>query len=966
MALPLVMTKLYIPPVRPELVPRRRLIERLDAGLRRKLTLISAPAGSGKTTLLSEWASGCGRAVAWISLDGGDNDPVRFLAYLVAALQTIPGLNTARVGESILVALQAPRFVEGDTFKDADALPIGPLLTGLINRIISADPAPFVLVLDDYQAINAPPNHKALTWLLDHAPPQMHLVIATRSDPPWNLSRLRGRGELSELRQADLRFKPEEIARFFSQVAGLDPSEDEIAALASRTEGWIAGLQMAALALRGPSPVLPAAGQKGARGSVDGADPALPTTDPLAPVTRESEGAGDRPLSNSHFIQALAGSRRYIMDYLVEEVLQRQPASVQTFLLQTSILDLLTGPLCDAVTGQRNSQATLEGMARANLFILSLDGERRWYRYHRLFADLLRIRLHQLQPEQASTLHRRASEWYERHRLTTAAIEHALSARDFQRAARLIGELGSTMWGHSEHATLSRWLEALPDSVVRSQPQLCTFSAWLLFAAGQHQPAEMRLQAAERGLGLTTDGSAPPEGPTQPCAPDTVDLQGEVAAIRALMASFRGDLPAIRRFARQARACLTEESGIWRALVAMALGTAYSMSGDMASAERVYSEAATLSQAAGNVYLALNAIMRLALNQRHQGRLQRAGEVCRQGLELVNESGLAQTTLAGGLFALWGEILCERNDLDGALCYAKEGLKLCQRGDSVGALGFSHLALARVLYARRDWAGIEDIMHNLEKLARESDLPIWITSGIAAWKAGLWIAQHKFALAAGLLQERGLGVANDVSYLREAEYLSLARLLIAQARFEESGQLLSRLRQAAEAEGRVGWVIAIQVLSALALQARGDDDQALVALESALSVAEPEGYVRIFLDEGQPMARLLYAAAARGIRPEYTGRLLAAYPEVELSPTVSSEPASELIEPLSERQVEVLQLIAEGLTNREIAQRLFLSLSTIKVHTYHIYRKLEVHKRNQAVAKARALGILPPSKLLIQ
>jgi len=913
MPAPLLRTKLYIPPVRRELVPRPRLIERLNAGLHRKLTLISAPAGFGKTTLLSEWVAGCGQPVAWVSLDDGDNDPARFWAYFVAALQGV----RADVERAALAMLHASGLANPEAPPSIQAL-----LTGLINDIADI-PSPLVLVLDDYHLIAHRHIHHGMTFLLDNLPSHMHLVLSSRSDPPWPLARLRARGEMTELRMNDLRFTSGEAAEFLNRIMGLKLTAGDTDALASRTEGWIAGLQMAAVSMQGREDV-------------------------------------------ADFIHAFAGSNRYILDYLLEEVLQRQTDSLQTFLLETAILDRLTGPLCDAVATDigdwrleignhpqslipnLQSQAILEYLESSNLFVVPLDNERQWYRYHRLFADLLRKRLQQAHPDRVPTLHRRASRWYERNGLPAAAIDHALSAGDFERAAHLIDELAEPLWREGAQSTLSAWLAALPDEQVTSRPQLCVFHAMVLFMAGQLGAAELRLQAAERALGPMANGAAG-------------ELQGMVAATRALIAYFQGDVPAIIRFSRQALAVLPEEKATWRSSAAINLGDAYRWSGQLAAADRAYEEAVKVGWTTGNVFVILIASIKQAFTQTHQGRLRRAIDICRQLLQLVEENWLSQTPLVGGVFAVWGSILCEQNHLQEALRDAHKACELSEQGSSVGLLGLSYLVLLRILWARGDTAGAEETIRKLEKLTRESNVPVWIASGTAAWKAHAWMAQGNLAAAEQLLQERGLSVDDDLTYPQEIEYLSLARLLIAQHKLEEADRLLERLLQSAQAGGRVEWIIAVSALQALALQAQGDVDRALTPLERALALAEPEGYVRVFVDEGLPLARLLRHAASRGIAPEYASKLLAAMDASAPASTGEVLPPSRtqpLIDPLSERELEVLRLLVTHLSSSEIGHELFIAASTARSHIKSIYGKLHVHSRNDAVRRARELGLL--------
>ncbi|MFC1976235.1 LuxR C-terminal-related transcriptional regulator [Chloroflexota bacterium] len=909
-------TKLYIPPSRPEFVPRPRLIERLNKGLRqnqgfgRKLTLISAPAGFGKTTLVSDWLRQLDESTAWVSLDESDNDSVRFLSYFVAALQTIEAWKElpGNIGKGALSALQSPQPPPPET-----------VLAILINEI-AAIPDRLVLVLDDYHLIEAQPIHDALTFLLEHLPPQMHLVIVTREDPNLSLPRYRARGQLIELRGADLRFTNAEAAEFLNQVMSLNLSAEDIATLETRTEGWIAGLQLAAISMQGHE-------------------------------------------DTTSFIKSFTGSHHFILDYLLEEVLEQQPEGIQNFLLRTSILDRLTGSLCDVLTGQDNGQATLEILEHANLFIIPLDDERRWYRYHHLFADLLRQRLRQTQPMQVSTLHHRASEWNEQNGFADQAIEHALHAEDFEQAAHLIEEQADAIWERGEHTKLRRWLEGLPAKLVFSKPQLCIFHAWYLFASGQQDAVERSLQAAEQALDTSADRATEtsPIERDQPSGSDRMKLRGRAAAIRAFLASHRGDVPGVIQHSHQALEYLPEQDSAWRSGAAIALGDAHGIKGNMTAAYQARLEALETCKAAGDIYFSMIANLRLALILRMQGQLQRTIEICQQQMQLANESGMPQTVVVGGLLATWGEVLAELNDLDGAIHQAKKGAELTECGGDVATLVWHYLCLVRVLFSRADMCGAEEIIQKMENIFREHDVPPIITNQMAAWQARIWLAQDKLDAASQWVGERGLDAGGDPIYLHEMEYIVLARILIAQGRLDETIGLLQRLLEAAETGGRTSRAIEILLLQALAFQAGGETTQAMVALEQALTLAEPGGFIRIFVDEGPPMARLLYKAATRGIAPDYARRLLAAFPVAEpeqTDPSKTQAPKSELVEPLSERELEVLQLIAEGLTNPEIASRLFLTLNTVKAHTRNIYGKLGAHNRTQAVAQARALGIL--------
>jgi LuxR family maltose regulon positive regulatory protein len=912
---PLLTTKLYIPPIRPRLVLRPRLIERLSAGMHRKLALVSAPAGFGKTTLLSECAARCGRPVAWLTLDEADNDPTRFLAYLIAALQTIEiGVGKGILG--ILQALQAP--------------PAASLLARLINDV-SAIPAPFLLILDDYHLIEAKPVHDALTFLLEHQPPQMHLLVSTRVDPPLPIARLRGRGKLTELRQNDLRFTLEETAEFLNEAMGLQLSTDEVAALASRTEGWIAGLQMAAVSLQG-----------------------------------RDDAAG--------FVYAFAGSDRHVLDYLMEEALMRQPATVQTFLLQTSILDHLTGPLCDAILSREaeelrsksdldtsalelpspsaSGQEILEYLEHNNLFVVPLDNKRRWYRYHHLFADLLQYRLHQTQPDLMPALHRQAGAWHEQNGLISEAIDHALAAGDPAWAARLIEQAAEPTLMRGEFATFLRWVEVLPAEVTRAQSLLYVYHTGIQLMDGLPLPvAEARLREVMEAE------------PSQP-------VSGAVATFQTLIAVYRGDTPQSVELAQQALELLAEENLFLGSLLAGFLGITYLWSGDFATAARALQEAVRIGQQIGNLTITLLALCHLAELHIVRGQLHEAKALYGQALEGAVDGQGHPLPIAGLALIGLGYLLREWNDLEAALHHVVEGIELAAKWEETGTLtGYITLACVRQTLGEEEAA--REAIQRAWQIAMAFEGMEMALVVASVYQARLWIQQGDHNAVLRWAEERGLEERIKAGELEKGsrtlpflygalEYMAYAEARIAQGRPDEALAILRPLLQMTEAGGWMMFAIETLVLESLALQALGDVQRALRCLERALSLAEPAGFVRLFVDKGQPVARLLYRAAEHGIAPEYAGRLLAAFPTVEPVPGAPSRPSPDMIEPLSEREREVLRLIAEGLSNREIAQRLFLSLSTVKTHTYNIYGKLQVHSRTQAVAKARALGILPP------
>jgi LuxR family transcriptional regulator, maltose regulon positive regulatory protein len=911
MSTPILATKLYVLPPQPRVVPRPRLTERLNESLHRRLTLISAPAGFGKTTLVSDWLAGAERPSAWLSLDQGDSDPTRFLVYLVSALQTI----APSIGEGVLGALQSPQ-----------PPPTESILTALLNEI-STIPDDFVLVLDDYHAVDAKPVDDALAFVLDHLPPQMHLIIATREDPHLPLSRLRARGQLAELRAADLRFTPSEAAEFLKGAMSLNLSPEDIAVLETRTEGWIAGLQLAALSMRGREDV-----------------------------------AG--------LIRAFAGDNRYIVDYLVEEVLQSQPERIRGFLLQTSILDRLSGPLCDAVTGQEEGNALLETLERGNFFVVPLDDKRQWYRYHHLFAEVLFAHLMQEQPGQVPTLHRRASEWYEQHGSAADAIRHALAAEDFERAADLVELAWPAMRRSRQEATLHGWLETLPDEVLHCRPVLSVGYASALMSSGKLESVEERLRDAERWLDTTADMSERSQAPSAEMV--VVDeeefrrLPGAIAVFRAGLALARGDVPETVTYARRALDLVPEDDHLWRGAAAVLLGLASWTSGNLEAAHRSFADGMAHLRRAGHISDAINGSITLAAIRITQGRLREAMSTYERGLQLATEQGDPVMRGTADMYVGMSELHREWDDLEGATQHL---LRSKEQGEHTGFPQNRYrwrIAMARIREARGDLDGALDLLDEAERLYM-SDFPPNVRP-IAALKTRVWVAQGRLAEALDWARERGLSAHDDLGYVREFEHITLARVLLARYKSDreeryihEAMGLLERLLQAAEEGGRMGSVIEILVLQALAHEAQGDSPTALVPLERALSLAEPEGYVRIFVDEGRPMARLLYKALSQGVESDYIRRLLAAFPVAESEQTTSSQlrgPESELIEPLSARELEVLQLIAQGLSNRQISERLFLTLSTIKGHNRIIFSKLMVQRRTEAVARARELGLL--------
>jgi len=876
----------------------------MSRGAESALTLVSAPAGFGKTTLLAEWLAAApagGKSVAWLSLDQRDNDPALFWTYLVAALKSASG-----AAASALSLLQPPQP------------PSEAGLVALLNDL-DAIPNDVVLVLDDYHVIDARDVQDGMAFLLAHLPPQIHLVIASRADPALPLARLRGRGELVEIRAADLRFTPGEAAAYLNGVMGLVLTAADVAALEGRTEGWIAALQLAALSLQG----------------------------------REDTAA---------FIAGFAGDDRYIVDFLAEEVLQRQPGHVQHFLLQTSILDRLCGPLCDAVTGQDGGKAKLAALERGNLFLVPLDDRRQWYRYHQLFADVLQAHLQDERSDEVPDLHRRASAWYEQNGEPAAAIRHALAAGDFERAADLVELAIPAMRRSRQEAAVLGWLDLLPDEVVRVRPVLSVGFAGALLAGGEFDGVEARLRDAERWLDGATgirQGSQAPAGEMVVVDEEEFRrLPAEIELYRAAQALIRGDGPGTGRHARRALELSSADEHLGRASAAALMGLASWASGDLEAGHSGYAECMAGLRRAGHIADTFGCAIALADIRRTQGRLGEAMRTYEQALQRASQPGGPVLRGTADMYVGMSELHRERDDLPAA---TQQLLRSQELGEHTGLPQNRYrwrVAMARIREAEGDLGAALDLLNEAERLYVGDFFPN--VRPVPALRARVRVARGEWGEALGWARESGLSVDDDLSYLREFEHITLARVLLAQYAAEraersvhQAARLLERLLGAAEQGRRTGSVIEILVLQALAHQARDDTRAALSSLQRAVTLAEPEGYVRIFADEGPPMAALLRVVAKQGITPSYVRRLLAA-----VSKTEDSMPVSEgLIEPLSARELHVLRLLGTDLDGPDIARELVVSLNTVRTHTKNIYAKLGVNNRRAAVRRAAELGL---------
>jgi LuxR family maltose regulon positive regulatory protein len=941
MTVPLLTTKLYIPPQRPNLVRRPLLMARLGEALRlrHRLTLVSAQAGSGKTTLVSEWLHQQERPATWLSLDLNDDEPRRFLVYLVAAL----GQCDIITGKAALGQMEAPRLPQADA-----------LIAEIINDL-AASSTPLILVLDDYHLVQNEWIHEALGFLAEHQPPEVHLVIITRVDPPLPLARLRGRGQITEIRDHDLRFSAEEADQFLNKVMELGLPAEAISTLERRTEGWIAGLQMAAISMQG------------------------------------RKQAGERAASVAQF----GGTNRFILDYLMEEVLSQQSPAVQEFLIETSILGRMSGTLCDAVrsraagsqygsratavrsgaSGSQNgseatgrdgrpgmagvldSQAILAQLEHSNLFVAPLDDERRWYRYHHLFADLLRSTLNQYRSaEEIRELHHRASVWHQGEGSLEEAMIHAMAAQDFERAASMIDENIATMLSRSEAPVLLGWIEKLPEQIVRGRPWIDVYRANALALSGQLEKADPLLDDVERRI--------------EPGDPRAPELLGHIAAIRAFTANLRGDAAGAIKMAELAEDCLPEGHFNARSMAAYALADTCFAGDDMDGASQASQKMLSAGEGTGRLLMAVPALSDLAATRKVQGQLHQAEALYLRARRWMEQRDGLDSRVRCPYDIGLADLLREWNQLDAAREHAATGIEYSQRF-GVGSLLLSgYVALMRVLQAQGEVEGALEALRNAEKTTQAYHVRLATNIEFKTARVVQW-------LAAGDVQTASRW-AQDFDGQSELEKIALARLWLAQGHVSEIQALLEKQLVLAEAGGRMGRSIEILALRAVALEAMGLPGEASAALSSALSLAGPEGYVRVFLDLGPSMRDLLARSAVQGTAartkdapgPPHAGQYVRDLLEVFKLESANRgihgteavllppELAGAAMDALTERELDVLWLLAEGLSNKEIAARLVVAPSTVKQHLKNIYGKLDVHSRTQAVARARELHLL--------
>lgn len=892
-------TKLFIPPPQKSLVVRPRLQKKLAAGLEPgcRLTLVSAPAGFGKTTLVSTWAKSFDRLqnapsplFAWFSLGEDDNDPLLFWSYVISALKSASQV----IGDQALDLLEAGFPINPDGF-----------LNSLLNDLARL-PGPVILILDDYHLIRNLEIHRSISFLLENLPPQCHIILLSRTDPPLRLALLRSRGQLMEIRLADLRFSNAEAASYLQNGMNLSLPASAIDLLNTKTEGWAAGLQMAALSMQ-----------------------------------------DNRDLVQ--FIHDFSGSNRYILDYLSDEILEHLPGDVQAFLLNTSILTRLCGPLCDVVTCGTHGQAILEQLEKANLFVIPLDNERHFYRYHHLFGEILRARLLQSNPGLVPVLLKRAAGWSEQNGQLEDAVFYLQAAKDDQGLAQLIDQNALACIKAESGPLLRKWVQLLPQKIIRSRPWLCILSAWWHASRAELAESAHLLDQAEELIRQ--------QAPTD----QTAEMLGTIYALRTEILHTQGDVAATIEMAHRALELLDPANQSSRASANYSLGWAYFASGDLVRAEQACNEFFSQPSKALNYrYYAIIATSRcgvLAI----RGRLQQAINQYRQAIQHMQANGIEQFNLSGIVYQSLGMLLYQTNDLEAAGTLILEGLAHNRRWGNLNAICGGLIDLATLRIGQGDLIGAESAIDEVRQTLKGFSPYVEVSKSFLACKVHYSLAKGDIAGAVRLVEENGLANIDTLSFWDEADHMLMARILIAQDKVLPANDLLSRLSMSAEEGGRNGRLIDILKLRALALRALGKNIEAVNAVNKCLSLAAPEGYVRTFIDEGTRMANLLEWALPRLSNSEYASFLLTAFPKQPPRPAGILDNQKNnlaLLEPLSRRELDVLQLIATGLSNKEISAKLSISLSTVKFHTTNIYAKLGVNERFHAAVKARELGLL--------
>jgi LuxR family maltose regulon positive regulatory protein len=890
MATLILTTKLFAPPLRPGWILRQRLIEQLNARSQRKLTLVSAPAGYGKTTLISSWLHETNIPSAWLSLDEGDNDPIRFFHYLITSLQKlIPDIGMDLPG--MLQVAQPPAF--------------DVLINLLINETTRQN-SPFIIVLDDFHVISSQPVLDMVIFLLEHMPPHMHLVLLSRVDPPFPLARLRVRNQLVDIRADQLRFTRDEIAVFLNEIMQLKLSADDLAAIETRTEGWIAGLQLAALSMQS---------------------------------CQDIHG----------FVSAFTGSHYYVVDYLVEEVLKFQPLNISSFLLQSSILSRLCGPLCEAVIDANpaspvDGQTMLETLEQMNLFLIPLDEERHWYRYHHLFSDVLNKHLEHQFSHLLPELHHRASQWYEQNGFVSEAIQHALAAGEQDRAAQLIEQNGCFLLMSGEVSTLLNWTHAI-EFQSKAHPWLAIQMAWAQALVGNLDQVESTLQTPDQLL-----------SPLEPTA-EVKTMRGTIAAARAHCANSQGDTRRAADYAQQALQQLPDCSSISQSIRSVAtsiLGDASWINGNLDEAAHAYTEAIRIGREANNLHMVIIANSNLAEILMEQGQLHRASMIYTNSLQMAVRPDGQRSPLAGKIYAGLSRLSYERDQLEDANQYVHHCIDLCQQWGDIDQQAVAYAMLARLEQTRGNLEQAREAMLNAELLIGESLISTRRSMLVAIDLVRVWLAQGNLEKLSQLIQKIGISVEDDIPYQQEPKYMILLRVLLARNDYATALGLSKRLLQQAEMAGRMGFAVEVLILQALIFQGKKDTEHALAVFDRALLLAQPEGYVRMFLDEGEPVTRLLCQSRSRQLGNSYATELLSRIGGI----SGMTQPSMQLLnEPLTAREVEVLKLIEAGCSNQEIAEQLVISIPTVKRHISNVYTKLGVKSRTQAIAIGKELKL---------
>ncbi len=886
----LISTKLHMPQYRREMVPRPRFQDQLTEARTNRLLLISAPAGFGKTSLLSQWLAEQRNTTAWITLDRSDNDLARFLRYLSSGIQqAAPGTGT-----TVIDILNSPQ---------AETPEIEPLLTLLINDLAEAANDIFI-VLDDYHIIENINIHRGISFFIENMPNQVHLVISTRSDPPLPLARWRARRQMLEIRGDDLRFSSAETGELIKMLTEHELSADELNILGEKTEGWAAGLQMAALSLLGKSDI-----------------------------------AG--------YIKTFSGSNRYIMDYLVEEVLHSQTKETEAFLLQTSILERLNSQLCEAVTGQPGGQQQLENLENENMFLIPLDDRRQWYRYHRLFADLLSIRLQESQPELVTELHLRAARWFENNDYLTEAITHALASGNQMYTAKLVEKAAIELITRGELSTLTHYHELLPKEITSARPVLCVYFSWNFIFTGRIPESELLLDQAETIL----NGEPPDE--------QNKDLRGNIEVQRAFAADIRGDIPGAIELLNKADEHLAKTNYLMRSVIPFIRARAYRLNGDMVKTNEQLREVARLARESGNIMTLATATYDLASTWKIEGKLRQAAALYEETLKTATEKKARRFGTVAKIDAGMSDLRREWNDLAAAGRDVQEAIAGMKLWRNPTDLVIANMMQARIQQAQGDLDGALASVEKAEQIKQKATVFEPIGTMLETDRVKLWLNRGNTAAVNDWL-EKHQTTDNQPALLRELEELTRARVFLAQGKLPQALRILDNIEQGAEGGGRFGRLIEILIMKALADKTQGESDKAITSLAKALYLAEPEGYLRSFIDEGKPMAELLYTLRHRQlmhpheyqIGKDYLSKLLAAFPETHKPGNTG------LFEELSSREMEILRLLAEGKTNKQIAGELIISPGTVKAHTANIYRKLDAVNRTQAIALAREHKLL--------